>query len=62
MTNSLNAFGYFAPTIISSLGFSGCGCFILSWERKLISRASATSDGATQCFCICRHHRQFVAF
>lgn len=24
MTNSLNAFGYFAPTIIANLGFKGC--------------------------------------
>ena len=24
MTNSLNAFGYFAPTIISNIGFTGC--------------------------------------
>lgn len=24
MTNSLNAFGYFAPTIVASLGFKGC--------------------------------------
>lgn len=27
MTNSLNAFGYFAPTLISSLGFTGCKFF-----------------------------------
>jgi hypothetical protein len=26
MTNSLNAFGYFAPTIISNIGFTGCEC------------------------------------
>jgi peptide subunit release factor RF-3 len=24
MTNSLNAFGYFAPTIIKDIGFTGC--------------------------------------
>ena len=24
MTNSLNAFGFFAPTIISTLGYTGC--------------------------------------
>lgn len=24
MTNSLNAFGYFAPTLIAALGYTGC--------------------------------------
>ncbi|KEY72638.1 hypothetical protein S7711_06272 [Stachybotrys chartarum IBT 7711] len=30
MTNSLNAFGYFAPTIVSSLGFSGYNAQLLT--------------------------------
>lgn len=30
MTNSLNAFGYFAPTIVSSLGFTGYNAQLLT--------------------------------
>lgn len=67
MTNSLNAFGFFAPTIISTLGFTGCKSTrgIIGKERTISQRDDADNhrQGTTphcpaQCICLFRHHWQ----
>ena len=60
LTNSLNAFGFFAPTIIANLGFKGCKWTADPGGAKTYTRHCSTSDRPAKRLRVLRHHFQLL--
>jgi hypothetical protein len=61
MTNSLNAFGYFAPTLVQSMKFTGYKGQLLTIPPNVSHTGELVSGLMKPGLCILRHHWQLVA-